>query len=92
MSYALLSGINLIFKVFTIVILIDVLASWVMMANVRLPDAVFRLLEVIHNIAGVILNPIRRVIPSMGGLDISPIIALVLLQVVQQLLTGVLLR
>jgi YggT family protein len=90
MTFAIISAINLLFTVLTIVILIDVLASWIMIGNVRLPDALYRLLEVVHNIAGVVLNPIRRFIPSMGGLDISPIIALILLQVLQTLLVRVL--
>ncbi len=90
MTYALLVVINYIFQFFSIVILIDVIASWVMMANAKLPDVVYRVLAVVHNIAGVVLNPIRRIIPSMGGLDISPIIALILIQVVQTALVRVL--
>ena len=50
----------------------------------------FRVLAVVHNIAGVVLNPIRRIIPNMGGLDISPIIALILIQVLQTALVRVL--
>jgi YggT family protein len=90
MTFALISAINLIFQFLTIIILIDVLASWIMIGNVRLPDILFRVLEVVHNIAGVVLNPIRRIIPSMGGLDISPIIALIALQLLQSLLVKVL--
>lgn len=90
MNFILISAINLIFQALTILILVDVIASWVMVANVRLPDSIFRLLATIHGIVGVVLNPIRRVIPSMGGLDLSPFIALILLSVLQRLLVGVL--
>lgn len=90
MTFALISAINVLFTFLTIMILIDVLASWIMIGNIRLPDAVYRVLEVVHNIAGVVLNPIRRFIPSLGGLDISPIIALILLQVLQTMLVRVL--
>ncbi len=83
MTFVLITTINYIFQFLSIIILIDVIASWVAMANVRLPDAVARLLEIVHSIANVILNPIRRIIPSMGGLDLSPIIALVLIQLLQ---------
>ncbi len=89
MNFAVIQVINLIFEFFSIIILIDVLASWVMVLNVRLPDALFRLLEVVHNIAGIVLNPIRRVMPSMGGLDLSPFIALLLMGFIQQLLVRV---
>jgi YggT family protein len=86
MNYVIINTINLIFQFLTIIILIDVIASWIMVANVRLPDVVFRLLAVVHSIAGVVLNPIRRYIPSMGGFDISPIIALIVIQLLQSLL------
>ena len=92
MNFAIIQVINLVFEVFSILILIDVLASWVMVLNVRLPDAVFRILEVVHNIAGIVLNPIRRVLPSMGGLDLSPFVALLLMGALRQLLVNALIR
>ncbi len=92
MMFALVNAINLIIEIFSIIILVDVIASWVMILNVRLPDAIYRLLEVVHNVAGIVLNPIRRVLPSMGGLDLSPFVALLLLEVLRRLLIGVLLR
>lgn len=92
MTLLLANVINLIVQVFSILILIEVLASWVTVANVRLPDIVVRALQVISQITGIILNPIHRVIPSIGGLDISPIVALLLLDVVRRLLISALLR
>lgn len=91
MNYALISGINLIFQVFSIIILVDVIASWIVVLNVRLPDVLYRVLEVVHNIAGIVLNPIRKLMPSMGGLDLSPFIALLLIEVLRRLLIGALL-
>jgi len=38
------------------------------------------------------LNPIRRFIPSLGGLDLSPIVALLLLDVLRRLLVSLLMR
>lgn len=84
----LLNGIVLVLEFFSILILIDVIASWVSIANVRLPDSIVGLLRTISNITGIVLNPIRKVIPSLGGLDISPIIALLLLSVLQRMLVG----
>lgn len=90
MNSLLIGIINLVVEFFSILILIEVIASWVAVANVRLPDTVVGLLQVISSITGIILNPIRRLIPSLGGLDISPIIALLLLSVVRQMLVGLL--
>lgn len=90
MNNLLIGIINLVVELFSILILVEVIASWVTVANVRLPDAVVGLLQVISSITGIVLNPIRRLIPSLGGLDISPIIALLLLSFVRQLLVGLL--
>lgn len=91
MTFALVNAINLIIQVFSLLILVEVIGSWLLVANVRLPDVVFRLLQGISSITGVILNPIRRVMPNIGGLDLSPIIALLLLDVLRRLLIGLLL-
>jgi YggT family protein len=92
MTLVIVQTINLLVQVFSILILVEVIMSWVMVANVRLPDAIIRLLQIVTSINGVILNPIRRVVPSMGGFDLSPIIALLLLDVLRRLLIGALLR
>lgn len=92
MTVALVSIISLVIEIFSILILVQVIASWVMIANVRLPEPVIRLLQVISSITGIVLNPIRRVIPSVGGLDLSPIIALLLLDVLRRVLITALLR
>jgi YggT family protein len=39
-----------------------------------------------------LLSPIRRILPSMGGLDLSPIILLILLEFLRQLIVGQLLQ
>jgi len=92
MNLILIQAINLIVEVMSILILIEVIASWVTVANVRLPDMVIRLLQTISSITGVVLNPIRRFIPSLGGLDLSPIVALLLLDVLRRLLVSLLMR
>jgi YggT family protein len=88
-TFALVSVINTVIEIFSILILVEVIASWVMVANVRLPDMVIRALQVISQITSIVLNPIRRVVPSIGGLDLSPIIALLLLDVLRRLLVSV---
>ena len=35
-----------------------------------------------------LLSPIRRLIPPIGGIDLSPLIAIILLQLVDSLLRG----
>jgi YggT family protein len=46
--------------------------------------------RIIYDITEPIIGPIRRVIPSLGMFDISPIVALLLLQLVNRLIQNVL--
>ena len=92
MNYTLARLISILIEIFTLLIFIDVIGSWVLMMRVRLPDFIYRALESVRSITGVLLNPIRRIIPSIGGLDISPIIALVLLDFLRRVLVIALLR
>jgi YggT family protein len=80
MNYVLANFLELFITIFSALILIEVIGSWVLVARVRLPNVVYELLRVVQTITGFVLNPIRRIIPSVGGLDLSPIIALLLLQ------------
>jgi YggT family protein len=47
------------------------------------------LADIIERLCAPLLRPIRRVIPLVGGIDLSPLVLLVLLQVLSMLLTGV---
>jgi YggT family protein len=84
--------VNLIFQVFTVLILVDVIGSWLLYARVRLPDWLIGILQAVNSITGIVLNPIRRIIPSLGGLDLSPIIALVAIDLLRRLIVGLLVR
>ena len=59
-------------------IFVEVVMSWLVAFNVmnlRNPTMA-QLYQVVNRITQPILDPIRRVVPSIGGLDFSPIIAL----------------
>ena len=45
--------------------------------------------EFLYRITEPILAPLRRVIPPVGMVDISPIIAMLLLQIIQQVLVAI---
>ncbi|MGQ4806773.1 hypothetical protein NKDENANG_00108 [Candidatus Entotheonellaceae bacterium PAL068K] len=61
---------------FTIVIIFNALMSWIS------PDPLNPLVQLIKLISAPIVDPLRRVIPPLGGMiDISPIIAILALQV-----------
>jgi YggT family protein len=54
----------------------SVILSWVS------PNNENPALELIDEISNKILNPIKQVIPSMGGLDFSPIFLFILINVI----------
>jgi YggT family protein len=92
MNYTVARLISFLFDAITLLILLDVIGSWVVALRIRLPDWGYNILKTIRGIADVLLGPIRRVIPSIGGLDISPIVALILLDILRRLIAGALLR
>jgi YggT family protein len=71
--------INVFFGALTIVIFARVLLSWV---QARLP---WGLNDFIFSVTEPIMAPIRRALPVAAGMDFSPLITLVLLQLVEQL-------
>jgi len=76
--------INVLFLGLTLLIFGRVILSWV---PTRLP---WGLNDFIFSVTEPILAPIRRALPMAAGMDFSPLIALVLLQLVEQLLFRIL--
>ncbi len=77
--------IDTLVNLFSLAILIRVILSWVRLDPYH-PVSVF-----IHQVTEPVLAPIRRFLPSTGMIDFSPLIALVLIQVVQVVLSRLLL-
>ena len=72
--------INVLYLGLTIAIFGRVILSWV---PTRLP---WGLNDFLYSVTEPLLGPIRRALPIAGGMDFSPLIALVLLQLAEQLL------
>ncbi len=84
MIVALIQLIGLVSKVYTVLIIGRVILSWVNVdPSNRLVNFVFRLTE-------PVLRPARQILPNLGGLDLSPILVLFGIQVVEQLLVSAL--
>ena len=67
----------------SILILVRVVLSWVVSPVSRNP-----LVETIRQVTDVILRPIQSVMPNLGPIDISPIVALLLIRLVQSLIVS----
>lgn len=72
--------VNLLFTVLWLAILGRVIMSWV---SPRGNDPVTPLL---YQITEPILRPIRQVVPPLGMFDLTPMIALILLSIIQSML------
>jgi len=75
--------VDLFFTLLGLAILARVLLSWVRVSPYH--PAV----ELLYQITEPVLAPLRRVIPPVGMMDISPIIAMLLLQIIQPVLVGI---
>jgi YggT family protein len=73
--------------VYTLVIFVYILSSWV-----RLPYSPWlaRLQRFLHDVSEPYLRLFRRILPSMGPVDLSPIIAVIVLGIVARVLIGIL--
>jgi YggT family protein len=84
------SYVNSLFIVYIILIFIRVLLSWIP----RMPynRALHAVVEFVHQVTDPYLNLFRRFLPPLGGggmaIDISPIIAVIVLLVGQGVVVG----
>ena len=72
--------VNLLINVFIFAIVIQVILSWVS------PGAYNPITGLIHSLTEPVMRPARRILPPFSGLDLSPILALIALQVIKMLL------
>lgn len=81
----LIALIRLLFQAFYVLLIIRVLLSWVPGVAQDHPAVAF-----VFRATSPLLTPIRRVMPPIGGLDLSPLVAILLLTLVQSLVLNLL--
>lgn len=82
---SLANGLNAVLWVLLIAVLIRVVASWVA------PRSRHPVVHLVDGLSEPVLAPFRRILPPIAGLDLSPILTLLALRLVQQLLLAPLL-
>jgi YggT family protein len=78
--YCVADLIALILTVFLGAIIIQVILSWVS------PGQYNPVIGLVHKLAEPVLKPVRKLIPSIGGLDLSPLFATLLILVAKMLI------
>ena len=70
-----------ILKLYSYVVIANVIVSWLIAFNILNTQNrfVYTILELSYRLTDPILNKIRRFLPNLGSLDISPIILLLLI-------------
>ena len=85
---ALFQTIDLALNLYTWILIASAIFSWLFAFNVinssnQFVDAIGRFL---FNVTEPVLAPIRRVMPNLGGIDISPIVVLLIIFFIRSLM------
>jgi YggT family protein len=94
MLYALVDIANLLLSVLTWIIIGQVILSWLLAFNVLNVHSggVRNFIVALDRLTAPIYRPIRRLLPDFGGIDFSPLVVLILIQVIMKLLAGVVIQ
>ncbi len=77
---AVLRLADLVLSIYTWVIIIRCIISWVM------PIPYHPVARFFYRVTEPVLAPLRRIIPPIGGLDLSPLVAILLIYFLQTLI------
>jgi YggT family protein len=87
----LIGIINLLFTLIYLAILGRIILSFVIpLMQGRVHPMLVNAYDVLTQMTEPILAPIRRVLPTFGMLDFSPLVAIILLQIIQAVLVNAL--
>jgi len=85
MILALLVTINAILEIIKWIFIVMIVMSWLISFNVinTRNELVANIWRVLNQVTEPILRPIRRIIPPVGGLDLSPIVVFLVILFLQ---------
>jgi YggT family protein len=91
MLVALVEIADLLLNVLFWIIIIQVALSWLLAFNVlnTSSNGVRTFAVALDRITAPLYRPLRRILPDFGGLDFSPLVILLLIEVIEKLLAGV---
>ncbi|CAO3352358.1 YggT family protein [Azospirillum melinis] len=80
--------INTILDLFFWVLILSAILSWLVAFNIvnTRNRAVYLIGDFLYRVTEPVLRPIRRVLPNLGGLDLSPIVVLLAISFIQNLM------
>ena len=90
MLYALFSIIDMILQILVWIIIAQVILSWLIAFNVINTSSNFvrTLLDALERLTAPLYRPIRKVMPDFGGIDFSPIVLILAIQILRKVNEG----
>lgn len=70
-------------EIYSLVLLVRIILSWIPNLDRSNP-----LVDALHQVTDPVLEPVRRMLPSTGMIDLSPLIVLLLLHLLRTMLLG----
>ena len=91
MLIAIVDIANLFLSIITWIIIGQVILSWLIAFNVINvhSSGVRAFIVALDRLTAPLYRPIRSLLPDFGGIDFSPLVVLILIQVIKKLLGGV---
>jgi len=86
---AILEVILIALDLYVWLLIASAILSWLIAFNVvnTRNQFVAGIAEFLYRITEPVLKPIRNILPSMGGLDISPVILILLIMLIQRIIS-----
>ena len=94
MLLSLYTILDFLLQVVMWIIIVQAILSWLVAFNVinTYNQFVRSFLYALDWMTAPLYRPIRRLLPDFGGIDFSPLVVLILIQVIKKLLSGVVMQ
>jgi len=90
MLYALFGIVDMILQLLVWIIIAQAIISWLVAFKVINTSSNFvrTLLTGLDRLTAPLYRPIRKILPDFGGIDLSPIVLILAIQIVRKLVEG----
>lgn len=90
--YTLVYLVNLVFNIYVGIILLQVAVSWLINFDVinASNERAQNLIALLKKATDPVYKPIQKYVPPIGGIDITPLIIIILLSIIKSILIGIL--
>jgi len=94
MFYALFGIVDMILQILVWIIIVQVILSWLVAFNVINTSSNFvrTVLDGLDRLTTPLYRPIRKIMPDFGGIDFSPIVLILAIQILRRLNAGLMLE